>query len=336
MIIEPQSDAEYNQHIRDAQSMTTDVLAQKLEYLLPETWKRVNVKSIDCPGSHHGFKYLSVGLVTAAQEFVLSKGQTGHGGNLMGILSHLAECNYPTYYVSKPLMEALAKSKPPENMTWQDVPLGYPAISFMLPTGALIDPKGYSVGAITIARFKVGEKVQVPGIRGTVTMPTDWTEDRISVAWFCGNGMISQDCTFLASSPLQPNAAWLDAKTLELRHLNGYTEGKADTVFSTFMVALTASLLMVMNARPELVETPSTKPYRLPKSGLTREAPRYLGRKYITLRKDHTPGVTGLHFTELGWRAGHFKRVYFGTGRKESKIIWIDPYIAYTRGLKST
>ena len=59
-------------------------------------------------------------------------------------------------------------------------------------------------------------------------------------------------------------------------------------------------------------------------------SPTYLGKKYEVLRRGRSDDPK-FHYTELGWRSGHLKKVHFGTRWSQEKVRWIDPYIAFMR-----
>jgi hypothetical protein len=41
----------------------------------------------------------------------------------------------------------------------------------------------------------------------------------------------------------------------------------------------------------------------------------------------------GGHFTEIGWRAGCMRSQHYGPKNEQIKVIFIDPYICFCRGL---
>jgi len=91
-----------------------------------------------------------------------------------------------------------------------------------------------------------------------------------------------------------------------------------------------------MTARKDLTEYGTRRSYNVPRHGASSVwHPSWLGQRYQTKREAGTSSEPAAHFTELGWRCGHFKQQVFGTNRSERKTIWIEPYIAHTRALVS-
>lgn len=333
MNLPPMSDEQYNLTIINYQKRSTEDAAKDLETVSPQVWNAINTRVINNPGSHRGFRYVAVALATSIVECTITSWSAGHGGNMAVIAGNMASCNYPVFYVSRPLIKALSHSHPPPSMTWDEVKLPYPGLAFMLPIGTAQQKlrgsdAAYDVGCIFVSRMVKGSKVNVPATR-TVSLPTeDWTEDRMTVAWASGNGFHTQDCTFPVSSLLEPNPNWLDEMTAKFRDSNGYTDGKADSTFAVYMCALASNLLLLMTAMPELVEESKDRPVTL-KSGKLMYSPNYIGRKYVT--PSRPTESTDTHYTELGWRSGHFKRQRFGPKSAEQKTIWVEPYIAHVR-----
>jgi hypothetical protein len=149
-----------------------------------------------------------------------------------------------------------------------------------------------------------------------------------------------QNCVFPSTLPLEPDADWIKFQTLKHIETNGYAdslkEGAVslpDGQFSSMVSGLVANLILVMQARPELVERGNRTGRNL-KNGTPIHRPTLLGAKYRVIQKARTSEATGDHFTELGWRAGHMHKFYFGHDRSESRIQFVDPYIAFCKNLK--
>jgi hypothetical protein len=98
------------------------------------------------------------------------------------------------------------------------------------------------------------------------------------------------------------------------------------------MSGLCANFLLLMQARRQLVE-PGTRTKRVLKSGAPVHNPTWIGRNYQVVRDQQKKTPTGAHFTEIGWRAGHYRNQHYGPKGAEVKLVLIDPYVAYVRGL---
>jgi hypothetical protein len=140
-----------------------------------------------------------------------------------------------------------------------------------------------------------------------------------------------QDCTFNATQTLTPDAMWIAAKTEEYRQ-QYENMGGPGSKFTAYVSVLVANLLLVMQARPEYVEKQgSGRTNRRLKSGVPVWPPIFIGRKYITVRKSQA--AEGGHFTEIEWRAGCMRSQHYGPKNEQIKVIFIDPYICFCRGL---
>lgn len=305
-----------------------NTVARMLEQKYPTVWNRVFTKSIDAPNHYYSSRSLAVGLTGALVEAKVSNGALD--SNVPLIAGTLEQYDFPVYYVSAPLMDALKRSHPPANLKWSDIMLPFPALTFMLPRGSLQEPKEYGGNDIIwvgVCRFNQGEHPRIPG-RGPLSLPMP--ANRISVCWgLAPSGLTMNDSTFPLDQPLEPDASWIDRVTEEGNRVYFGPKGN----FSAIMAGLVANFILVMEARKELVEPGICRLKSRGPGKPSLHSPTFIGRNYTILRKG-PPGDARGHFTELGWRAGHFKRQHYGPKREQVKTIWIDPYIAMVRGLE--
>lgn len=322
-----------------ASDFTVDSAAELMQKLVPDVWKAVYTKHIDNPGSHYGFKALAVAFSGAILETYSERGKkAGAAANIAAAAGVMQRHNYPTYYVSKPLLSSMMHTHPPKDMTWKGVTFPFPGVAFMVPRNMLFEPGGEEIMLVGATVTNVGDTITVPGtkikVSGQKGDGTPWEEARITIFWSVRPGLVVQDCTFPVSQLLEPSPGWIDEHTEKWRELTQYPLDGPTGTFSSYMAGILANLLLVMSARPILVEQGSNTRKRL-KSGLSVHSPTFLGKKYEIIRQTKAI-ATGAHFTELGWRSGHLKVQHFGKESQESKIIFIDPYIAFTRGLVAT
>lgn len=306
---------------------TIDKAADFMEKQYPEIWKNVNCKFIEAPGTHYSFKAVAVSLGVSIAELKIEPRETA-AANIAASATVLAQHNFPTYYVSEALVRALLKTHPPKEMAWSQLDFPFPAMIFMLPKGVLKEPDGEEIIYVGFARHLAHTQVKIFSIESTFINP--WNTDRISIFWSVGDCMQSQDCTFVSSQLLEPDPDYIEKATEEFRVFKAKDERPTDAKFTSILSGLVANLILLKMARPEMVE-PGEKTKKTLKSGLSVHRPTWIGRKYEIIRKERI--VAGGHFTELDWRSGHYKIQHFGPGRKESKVIFVDPYIAYVRGL---
>lgn len=304
--------------------------AKALQERFPSTWKRMFTKSIDSPGKYYSYKAIPVAFTSAIEEAREQSQQPRLDSNGGMIAAVLERHDFPTYYVSSPLMEAMKRSQPPKQMKWEEITLPFPALTFMLPRGALSEPEFPGSGelmAIGVAKFEANETIRIPTTNLNVKSPLS----RICVFWIVGPaGLTINDTTFPAEHPLEPLVEWIEDANIK----KGFPDSGPVTRFSSQMAGLVANLILVMEARKEWIE-PGSKLIRKPtKSNIEIWSPTFIGRNYAILKKDLSKDKDSkAHFTELGWRAGHFKRQHHGAKREQVKTIFVDPYMAFTRGL---
>jgi hypothetical protein len=309
-------------------ALDVNTVARMLEEKFPATWRRMHTKSIQAPHIYYSSKSLPVGLTGTIEEMRSLVNDGKQLDSNVGIIAGILErYNFPLYYVSSPLMEALKHSHPPAGLTWAQLTLPFQAICFMIPRGSLIEPeptKGEII-CIGVARLPAGEPLIIPTVCKIENMP----ETRLSVFWMIGpSALVNNDVTFPETHPLEPLSEWIDSRTeISGRQYIGPRGG-----FSSYVAGLVANFILVMGARKELVE-PGRRIAKATRTGRPDiYSPTFIGRNYAVLRKDS--GDRQGHFTELGWRAGHFKRQHFGPKNEQTKTIFVDPYIAFTRGLE--
>lgn len=312
-------------------SYDVNAVAKMMEQDFPKTWKRMYTKSIDAPGNFYSHKALAVGLTGAIEEARSQEGGEldSNCGTIAGIMEPF---NFPIYYVSGPLIEALKHAHPPENLKWEDITLPFPGLCFMLPRGSVVEPEhvgGGDVILVGVAKFPPGNRLPIPTVCKMGPLDAEMT----AIFWSVGpSGVVVNDTTFPSIHPLEPLAEWIDEKTKSRGKSGAYLPqlGK----FSSQISGLVANLILVMEARKELVE-PGVKLSTSKREGKPdRWTPTFIGRHFAVLRKDADGTESSGRFTELGWRCGHFKRQHFGVKSEQIRTIFVEPYIAHTRCLK--
>jgi hypothetical protein len=316
--------------------ITVDQTAKLIAEKYPVIWKRINTKFINNPGTHAGVKPLNVALASACIEFhSYMQGKPNKSTvstNIGAVTAILERYDFPVYYVSKPLLNSIMHTRPPIQFKWSDVFFPFDALSFMIPLDAIQEqPSNGKIFTIGVCKLKGNSSVIIPGTNTKISM--NGIEDRICVFWCVQEGLILQDVTFPVSQPLEPSPGWIEEKTTEYIDVNGMnTSNGPNAAFSSYIAGIVANLLLTMQARKELIESGS-KSNKILKSGSLIYSPTFIGRKYQVIHKkidDYSPGA---RFTELGWRSGYLRVQHFGKNNQEKKIILIDPYIAFSKGL---
>ncbi len=308
---------------------SVDVIADKLKECVPDLWNSCYTKHIDTPGNYRGFKAVATTFCAAVVETRINLQNKKLVSNGLLIDQELKKHDYPTYFVSEPLLQGMLRTHPPSG-TWESIRFPFPALLFMIPRGLLKEPNGPSIYALGACHF--------PPFKDSEGIP-DWMRDagghayeRACVFWLAEPaGVTLHDCTFPMSQPLEPDAKWIDEAT-EAQVARGNVPDVIVTGdFASRMAGVVANLILVMQARPELVENGGKIGKQLPKTKTDIYRPTFIGKKYQTAI-DERADAKG-HFTELRWRCGHMKQQRFGKGRLEVKPIWIEPYICRGAGL---
>lgn len=314
-------------------NFSIDEITAFFEQRCPELWRRNYTKHIEVPGNYRGFKAIAATFTSAEVECRFYAGQKRlvSNGGLIG--QELLKYDWPCYLVTKPLLDALSHTHPPKGMTWEEVVFPFPAVMFMIPRGTLRDCTGleiYALGACSIGASDPESFNKLP----------QWMKEqgghnypRICVFWlFEPAGINLHDCTFPQSQLLEPDPDWINKATAQQMEQYNRPDPVATGEFASQMAAIVANLLLLMQARPELIEYGEKTTRKLPKFGIPIVRPTFLGRKYA-VKSETSASVPVGHFTELRWRAGHMKRQHFGKGNEQVKTIFIEPYVCYGAGL---
>jgi hypothetical protein len=312
----------------DIASFTVDKSAQFIQLLKPDVWKLVATKHIDAPGNFHSYKAPAVAMSSAIIETQMDT--KGHAAINVAIATAIAaRYDFPTYYVNEQLFQALQHTNPP-TLKWAELSLPFEAMFFMLPKGILKEPfvdkhvTSQDILFIGYAKVKAGDAVTLLGLKDTKIRSLE--VDRMIIFWAVGSGLVIQDCAFPTEQLLTPSVDWIELKTKEYEGIRLPYESGPPATFSAYIAGLIANFILVMQARPELVEKGHNTGKHL-KNGLAICKPTFIGRKYQ--RKYEKPEEPLGHFTELRWRAGHLRLQHYGPGNKQEKVLFIDPYICY-------
>lgn len=315
----------------NASDVTLDLAADIIKKEFPSIWKVCNVKSIDCPGNYSGFKAVAVACASGVIEVLMNDKAPA---NAAVVATMLSKYNFPTYYVSRNVIAAMGHTHPPKNMTWGDIHFPFGGLTFMLPLGSIKDPTEDNRDVRLISVVKRDQN-DLP-ILGTEKIARSMSNAGISVSWAGGNCLTINDATVSLDKELEPDPNWMKETTEKYRGINGFENDPSDPKFSCRMLAIAANLLLLMQTRKQLVNDGPPHPDKRkihPKSGIPIQKPIWLGHRYeiVDRRPKSTP--TGAYFTEIDWRAGHFRRQHHGKSGQDVKTVLIDPYIAHVRGL---
>lgn len=304
-------------------------------------YSEVATRHVDAPSSHHPWKVVPAFWGTIATAFHQSVAQRDESRtvNMTSIYCASVQKKYdwPTYFVSRPLLEAMRRTKPPDNLTWEDVHFRFPSIGFILPRGIIAeDGTELCYLSVTVVQH-LPEVLKLVGGGYTMTRVTDWTKNRLCVIAGSHHGSLGNATVFPIDQKLQVPSDWIEEATADSVSRGWIREDLTSDLrwspsAASDITALVGNLLLYMECRPDGVETGAKTGKKL-KHGAVVHSPSWVGRKYEIQRKERG-AATGAHFTELGWRGGYYAVRWVGHGKeKREKKVLVDPYMAYMRGL---
>lgn len=243
-----------------------------------------------------------------------------------------AERMMPTYFVARPLVEAVMRTNPPPDLRWEDLPLPHEALTLMLPSGTLRHEREGEIGAITLARVPVAQPLRFPAIGAPqVKLPAT-----VLIATGCAHEwptMPIYDLTLNAgTTPTIGSVEEIHAGTDTTFDAEGNIVAQpttlADAQVAQSLMSLALRIVLVMSARPELVE-PGVQTGAQKKRGgaLTYWTPTVVGRTYRTRIDAGLPPVGSHASPRLHWRRGHYAAQPYGPQWSKRKIIWREPTI---------
>ena len=220
------------------------------------------------------------------------------------VADFLESLNMPTYWVGKELLLAAEKTMPPEDLCANDLLLPLNGMIFLLPHGTLTNDDGVDLSWFTIAKYRVDEG----DVEGLIFLTSN----------------LSLHIRFNILRDYQISCAEGGAFERSLYEKLGVNGGR----FGRKLLKLAINLIMLMSARPELIETPTPADRAIPTTGKAARklcSPNWIGRTYRIHRE--VP-LGGTHASpSLHWRRGHLRWQPHGKGRTLQKRIWLDPVL---------
>ncbi|BAZ18706.1 hypothetical protein NIES4071_105910 (plasmid) [Calothrix sp. NIES-4071] len=211
-------------------------------------------------------------------------------------LFQVGKSKCPAYWVNEDLLTALMKSKMSveiENLNWA-MRTGI----FMLPKGAILSPENHSIEAIYWHCDIENDLLY-------------WTAvDKVSS--FCRRFRITNNANKFTYSDVED----MDSETV--------------VEFNTYLQSIFLRLLLIMEARPEYIDTQSARV--VVNKGFSKKndkdyyEPLWIGKSYRLKRegKEVTGSGTG-GSKSPHWRQGFLRNQAYGEGYKERKLVWIEP-----------
>jgi hypothetical protein len=238
----------------------------------------------------------------------------------------------PTYWVGRDLAEAVRQTVPPIEFDFAANPLPLPSMTFMLPKGFLIHPEEGEASFISFAQHKIG--VDTPSfipygpctwasVNGAMTLMAKTNEyfHHWNIPY---NAIPKVDLTKLDAMALRfdensHSSGWLSSPTTTL----------ADTAFGAKVAHMIFGLLVLLEARPDLLRHSVLEKKVAAKKGSDRPrefwSPAVIGGDYRLRRESVDHG--GTHASPMShWVRGHYREQAHGPKLSLHKRIWIEPF----------
>ncbi|MBW4599696.1 MAG: hypothetical protein KME29_08780 [Calothrix sp. FI2-JRJ7] len=243
--------------------------------------------------------YFSVG-----ENFDIERALLAHPKESMYISAYamykVGEAKCPTYYVSKDLLTGLMQSDlsvETDTLNWA-MKTGI----FMLPEGAILSPENRSMQAIY------------------------WHCDSSKgLLYWAGTDGLSSFCRRYKLIENQNRFSYTDAQNMDSEKV---------VEFNSYLQSIFLRLLLIMECRPEYVETSSARVTI--NKGFSKSSekdyyePLWIGKEYRLKRENTNTENTGASSgssKSVHWRRGYLRNQAYGEGRQKRKLIWIEPVL---------
>jgi hypothetical protein len=319
------------------------IVEQLMDQNYPELMKLFYPRVYENVGKYHSPRQCAAALANVVAEclrYGFHKAPTAYR-LMMPSLKPLIDHKVPMFFIAPELLQAVQRTDFADDIDWTEMKLPFEEGVFVLPKQGLVHPEDGEVSMLYWSRKTNGD--YPPPVSG---IPTITVNPSMAVLALCPEKMIWYDSTLSAAH----------RKTFQLRNLfyrqageeipampkyNPYIDAdltEQDAGFLEKMGVIAFGTLMAMNARPELWEKArllkrvckegKTKEFWSPnviglKYKLKREVARVVGGRFVVPEREH-----GTHASpRMHWRRGHFRNQPVGKGRKERKVIWLEPVL---------
>lgn len=268
---------------------------------------------------------------------------------MSSVFNSLVEKKMPSIFIAKPLLEAVRSTNFDMEINWRTIPLPYEHGIFILPKGNNIHyyysdaeasrmeakmpgfTKSNELAYIIWARLAEGE-YQLPTPSGMAAEP--WLKHRILIP---AGGAFTTIYTFKSGRTSCISMGGTASESFRISDADLHTEAvingeltKLDekgTKQSQELERVFFGTVFAISARPALLTKGTSTSQKKRSDGTTLSFwnPNIVGDHYqirqpVTVPGSHNP-------PRLHWRRGHFRNQAIGAGRKEHKIIWLEPML---------
>jgi hypothetical protein len=289
-----------------------------------ELMKRLSPRRYRVPGGFTGTEAATMAALMATWKLMEEDNNKTEWSLLAyATAARLAEHAVPTYWVGRELIEALEQTDAPAEMRVEDILWPVPALLFQLPKDYVVDKDGDKFSYVAVARIAAGEPCQLPGgipVRFQKPVIACYTSNNDFVP--AVSRLIEGTVADLLDLPPQPNSTADEWGAL----------GR--------LLRLTVRLLLVMMARPDLVEPGGqSRPLKIKHGRVLAPLwePNFIGEHYRIPRSRSDGSGDDRSGPRLHLRRGHWR--YQAVGPRTApahKLILIDPtWVGRTEGDES-
>lgn len=233
----------------------------------------------------------------------------------------------PTFFITREVVKAADSTDLPLDMKWVDIPMPHPGLVLMFERGAVKHPTDGEIGFIACGRPKAG-------------MMLDHKYPKAPRARQISGGFVVLTAAHEMPEFPQFDISMSDVKSPTIKDIDrtkitlhetesaiGMHLSEADKDFNQWLAVLAIKLILVMNARPEMIS--HGKHLRSIKARPDRPArqfwsPNIVGASYKCQQDSGSAQPSGLT-KRLHWRRGHFTRQAHGPQFSLRRTIWIEP-----------
>jgi hypothetical protein len=257
------------------------------------------------------------------------------------------EMEVPTYFVGREFIEAVAATAAPKNMLISDMRFPLDSMAFVLPLEFSRQYFGILVPFIVISRIPKGLTHPPQRLERWVTNSggdiygTKLEKDRVVVysPVLIKNVPIDYSSCYETDTKIEDAISSQTELKEYIRDLDPTSEFakvlKTQTMFTDEqekelngkVMALAIKLVLMMVARPTLVESSTLQRKASSKRGKTKSelwSPNIIGWKY-RIKREIDPSTVGTGGSvRLHWRGGHFRWQPFMENLSYEKLLWIE------------
>lgn len=236
--------------------------------------------------------------------------------------SLLASLRVPTFFLSRNLLEALAKTQPPQGIAWKDMHLPFEAAAFVFPRGALKHSSEGELSCLWYARLRGGQIYRSPFASGR-TFEVD--EDKLYFRGSLDKSLASLMHGYSESNQPEINAVDLSEYDDTFYGQSTQPLNKGDQAVLEAGISLVLGALLAMLERPQLLSRGAFTGKRS-KKGAEFWTPNVIGGDYRASTSGSLSQGQGSS-PRLHWRRGHWRNQPYGPRHELRKHLWIEPML---------